>query len=413
MEVARTVLYIDSAYSLAEVREKQHESFFLARHASGFFKGVISVHPMADVVGAEDRRIDVFSLTPDHTVIEGKAELLRLPRILLPLNFLLSQARLYQMLVRLVRREKVSMVMVADPFYSALLGLAVARRCGIPFGIRLGGNSDEIYEATGALAMPRLFPSYRIQKAVQRFVLKRADLVAGINRNNLGFGLNNGARKLTAIIPISSNVAATHRRPLTARQDGRPLLQRLGVPTEGPVLLYVGRLIELKHPDDAVRAMAAVIRRHPGTAGVLAGLGPMQAQLEGLARELGVASSIFFVGQLDQEALSRIIPHCIMLSPSAGQLALLECALGGAPIVAYDRDFQPEFIDDGVDGFIVPYRDHAAMAERAAKILADRNLARGLSEAVRIKAEFHVDPNRVREAEWDAFGKALGTRMPD
>jgi glycosyltransferase involved in cell wall biosynthesis len=119
------------------------------------------------------------------------------------------------------------------------------------------------------------------------------------------------------------------------------------------------------------------------------------------------------VGQLDQEALSRIIPHCIMLSPSAGQLALLECALGGAPIVAYDRDFQPEFIDDGVDGFIVPYRDHAAMAERAAKILADRNLARGLSEAVRIKAEFHVDPNRVREAEWDAFGKALGTRMPD
>lgn len=407
MEPARTVLYIDTAYSLREVREKRHESFFLARHASGFFKRVFSVHPIADVVGATERRIEISSLTPDHVVIEGKAELLRLPHVLLPFNFLISQARLYRYLVKLVRREKVAMVMVADPFYSALLGLAVARRCGIPLGIRLGANSDDIYHGTGTLAMPRLFPSYRIQRAVQRFVLKRADLVSGINRNNLGYGLNNGARKLTAIIPISSNVAAIHHVPPAQREDGRPLLARMGVPTDGPILLYLGRLIDLKHPDDAVRAMAEVIRRNPGTVGILIGVGTMQPRLEALATELGVASSIHFVGQVDQEALSRIVPHCIMLSPSAGQLALLECALGGAPIVAYNRDFQPEFIDDGVDGFIVPYRDHAAMAERAERIVRDPELARRFSIAVRAKAEFHTDPERVKQAEWDAFGRTL------
>lgn len=403
-----SVLYIDTAYTLREIREKKHESFFLARQASGFFGRVWSVHPIADVVGAGGRSIDVARLAPGHVVIEGKAELCRLPRALMPLNFLVSQHSLYRLLVRLVRRHDISMVMAADPFFSGLLGLAVARRCGKPLGIRIGGNTDEIYEATGALAMPRLMPAYRIQKAVQRFVLSRAELVSGINRNNLGFGIANGARKLTAVIPISSNVADIHRVPPGERPDGRPLLAALGVPATGPVLLYLGRLLELKHPDDAVRAMAANIHRHPGTVGVLAGVGPMLPRLQALAEELGVAASIHFVGQLDQALLARIIPHCITLSPSAGQLALLECALGGAPIVAYDRDFQPEFIDDGVDGFIVPFRDHRALAERAGRIIADPALARRFSAAVRQKALLHVDPERVRQAEWEAFGALLG-----
>jgi glycosyltransferase involved in cell wall biosynthesis len=174
-----------------------------------------------------------------------------------------------------------------------------------------------------------------------------------------------------------------------------------------PTLLYVGRLLELKHPDDAIRAMATNVRLHPGTVGILAGVGPMEPELRALADKLQVAGSIHFVGQLTQEELSKITPLCVMLSPSAGQLALLECALGGAPIVAYDRDFQPEFIDDGVDGFIVPFRDHEAMAEKASRIISDPDLAGRLSAAVRRKALFHVDPERVREAEWEAFSKVL------
>jgi glycosyltransferase involved in cell wall biosynthesis len=402
-----SLMHIDTAYTLSEVRAKRHESFFLARHASGLFPMVWSVHPIADVVGAAGGKIDVFRLAPGHVVIEGKAELCRLPRSLLFLNVAISQVQLYRRLVRLVRKHHISVVVSVDPYLSGLLGLAVARRTKRPFVVRISGNHDDLHDACGALAMPRLLPSYRLQRAVQRFVFRRADLVAAINRNNLGFGIANGAQRHTAVIPISANVAAVHRTPPEERQGSLALLERLSIPSGVARLLYLGRLIELKHPDDAVRAMAETIRRHPRTVGILVGVGPMEEQLRALAQELGVASSIYFLGQRTQEELSKIIPNCIMLSPSAGQLAVLECALGGAPIVAYDRDFQPEFIDNGVDGFIVPFRDHQAMADKASLIISNPELAAHLSTAVRRKALLHVDPERVRTLEWEAFSKLL------
>jgi glycosyltransferase involved in cell wall biosynthesis len=81
--------------------------------------------------------------------------------------------------------------------------------------------------------------------------------------------------------------------------------------------------------------------------------------------------------------------------------------------VAYDRDFQPEFIDDGINGFIVPFRDHQSMAERVGQIITDPALARRLSAAIRAEALVHVNPERVKAAEWDAFDKVLGSnRFP-
>lgn len=403
---SHSLLYIDTAYTLNEIRTKKHESFFLARNASGLFAKVWSVHPIADAVGAQKGKIDLYRLRRDHVVIEGKAELCRLPRSLRAINFLISQALLWRLLVRLVRRQNIALVVGVDPYLNGLLALAVGRCAGRPVAIRISGNSDEIYDAAKSLAMPHLLPSYRLQVAIQRFVFKRADFVSAINRNNLDFGIANGARR-TAVIPISANVAAVHRAAPKARRGGRQLLERLGVPSGVPILLYVGRLIDLKHPDDALRAIAENIQRHPGTVGVFAGVGPLENKLRALAERLEVGPSIHFVGQLTQEQLSKIIPHCIMLSPSAGQLALIECALGGAPIVAYDRDFQPEFIEDGVDGFIVPFRDHNAMAERASRIIGEPELARSLSTAARKKALYHVNPERVRRAEWEAYERLL------
>lgn len=405
------LLHIDPAYTLRAVRAMDHESFFLARDASGLFNEVWSVHPVADMAGAPRGTIDVYKFSRSHALIEGKAELCRLPRFLLPLNVLLSQFALYRLLVRVVRRNRIAVVVGVDPFLAGLLALAVARTTKRPFVLRISGNPDDIHGATGALAMPRLFPSYKIQRAVQRFVVKRADLVTAINRNNLEYGIANGAQS-TAILPISGHIEPVHRMSPDRRRGGAQMIERLAGPSEGPMLLYFGRLIELKHPDDAVRAMADVIHRHPKSRGIVAGSGDMQSRLVSLAAELGVAESIHFPGQLDQRALSLIIPHCIVLSPSAGQMALLESALGGAAIVAYDRDFQPEFIDDGVDGFIVPFRDWRAMAARAAEIARNPDLHRRLSSRVREKALHYMDPQRIKSAEWAAFAKILDISEP-
>ncbi len=402
----RSILYIAAEYRVAEVREKKHEHNFEARHASGYFGRVWSVHPVADLVGADKGRIRFIRFSSRQIVIEGVSELHRWPRFLLPLNFLLSQLRLLAVLRRVVRKHDVSVVAATDPFLSGLLAWGLSRLTGKPLAIRIGGNYEELYREAGGLAMPRLIPTYGLQTAIGSFVLRRADLVAGNNRNNLGWAIANGARRHTAIIPISGNIQRIHLRPREERSNAEQVFRRLGVPFGKPTLLYVGRLLKLKQPDEALRAMALVIEHEPTTIGILAGAGPMQEELEQLATSLGVRDRIQFIGQTTQEDLSEIIPHCITVSPLTG-LSLIECGLGGSPPVGYDRDWQGEFIEDGVNGFLVPDHDYRAMADRLLKIVRDPDLRARLSKSIRERALRQMDADEVARLEKEAFDKIL------
>jgi glycosyltransferase involved in cell wall biosynthesis len=171
-------------------------------------------------------------------------------------------------------------------------------------------------------------------------------------------------------------------------------------------MLFVGRLLALKHPDEAVRAMAGVIAERPDAAGLVAGSGPMQAELESLARSLGAEGRIRFLGHIDQVTLARLTPHCITLSPLTG-MALIECGLGGSPMVAFDRDWQAEFVEDGVNGFVVPFLDYDAMARRALEIIADPALRARMSQAARERSLEFADKDRIYAREHALYDRLL------
>ena len=402
-----SILYIAAEYRAAEVREKRHEHNFEARHASGYFDRVWSVHPTADLVGARKGKIDFIRFSPRHLVIEGVTELYKLPRLLLPLNFFVSQARLLLLLRRIVRRHGISVIAATDPFLSGVLAWALSRSTGRPLVIRIGGNYEELYREAGALAMPRLIPSYRFQTWIARFVLRQADLVAGNNRNNLDWAIANGARRETAIIPISGNVQRIHLRPPEERTKGPEVFHNHGLPFGVPAMIYVGRLLKLKQTDEALRAMALVMEQEPSVIGIFAGSGRLIDELQALASSLGVRDRIYFLGQTTQEDLSEIIPYCVTVSPLTG-LSLIECGLGGSPPVGYDRDWQAEFIENGVNGFLVADHDYRAMADRLLKIIRDPALRSRLSKAIRERALRQMSPEVVRHLEKEAFDKIVG-----
>jgi glycosyltransferase involved in cell wall biosynthesis len=65
-------------------------------------------------------------------------------------------------------------------------------------------------------------------------------------------------------------------------------------------------------------------------------------------------------------------------------LVILEAMACGVPVVATDRSGAPDIIDDGVDGFVVPARDSAAIRERVER-LRDPRLRKRMGEAARAK----------------------------
>ncbi|MDQ4086655.1 MAG: glycosyltransferase [Pseudomonadota bacterium] len=402
----RKLLYIDMAYTVEMVRQKGHMQFFEMRHAGAYFERVWGVHPIADVAGKASRTVEWIPVSDRQIVIEGVAESLPLPRFLLPFNLLISQWKLLRMLGRLIREQEISLIFSTDAYYSGLVGLFLKRMTGRPQAVAVFANQDDLYAATGALAMPRLLPFRWLERMVARLVLSRADLVIAGNRNNLGFALANGARAPTAIIPVAKNMEEVHLGDPAEREAPFELFAALGIAADTPVMLTVGRLLPLKHPDEAVRAMAAVIRRHPEAVGLVAGEGPMQPELEALAASLGARDRIHFLGQVDQATLSRIIPKCITLSPLTG-MALIECGLGGSPLVAFDRDWQAEFVQDGLTGFVVPFRDHQAMAERALRLIEDPELRERMSRSSRQRALDFADRERINALEHAAYDELL------
>jgi glycosyltransferase involved in cell wall biosynthesis len=407
------LLVLDSSFSLEAIRAQGLEESITCRDLQGFFAHVWTVHPFATLVtsarwaprhGLPARHV----LSERHTFIEGKVARFKLLDSLPALNFLIAQLSLSWRLVRLIRKERISVIRAGDPLYLGLLAWVLARCCGIPYVVRVGGNNDKVYEVTGRPLMPRLFGSRRTEKVVEHFVLSRADLVAGANQDNLAFALANGANpEKSTLFRYGNLISKHHLVPPEERQGGAKLLEELGLESHR-YLLYIGRLEPIKHPDHVVRALADVRERGYRVRAVLAGDGSMRGELEALARELQVEDHVLFCGNVSQEWLAQLIPlAAVVVSPHTGR-ALSEAALGGAPIVAYDIDWQSEVVKMGATGILVPFQALGEMVNGIERFLADRDYAAEMGAAVRNHAVSMMDVEALNAHERTQYKRLLG-----
>jgi glycosyltransferase involved in cell wall biosynthesis len=408
----RKLLVLDSSYSLEAIRARKLEYSVICRDLGGFFEHVWTVHPFASLVTSEQwsakyGRPDKHEVAGAHTFVEGKIGQFRMLCWVPSLNFLISQIYIFLYLVRLIKDEDISVIRVSSPLYLGLFGWALSRWCRKPFVLRVGGNHDKIYETTGNPIEKRLFFSRRLEKLVEKFVFPRADLVAGANQNNLDFALANGARPETSTLFRYGNlIDKRHMTEPRARPDGKALLELIDLKPYSFVL-YIGRLEIVKHPDHVLRVLACVRKRGRLVKALLVGDGTQQPALKRLAKELQVENQVTFVGNKDQEWLSRIIPlAAAVISPHTGR-ALSECAFAGAPIVAYDVDWQGELIKTGFSGELVPYLDLGSMADSLEKLLNDSEYARKIGAEVRKRVIEMMDPEMLNQHERDQYRRVI------
>lgn len=403
----RRLLVLDAAYQLDEVRERNLVHSITSRDLGGFFDHVWSVHPL---VGAADgskavprHDVPTHELAPGHTFLEGSVRFSRLLRRMPMTDFVLAQASLVRALRRLLVQEQISVIRVGDPYYQGLVGLLLARWARVPLVIRVNGNYDAIYESVGRLAYPRLFRRRWVEKAVDRFVLPRAQLVAGANQNNLEYALANGARpERTAVFRYGNLIDPVHwadpaTRPAVASQ--------VGIHT--PYVVCVSRLEAVKHTEDVLDVLRILRQKGLDVSALVIGEGSQREALLSLAEADELTDSLVLAGNRDQAWIASALAHsAVVLSPMTGR-ALVEAGLSARPIVAYDVEWHAELLQDGVTGYLVPYRDTAEMAERTAELLANPELARHVGAAVRAATAALMDPERLQQEEQAAYLRVL------
>jgi glycosyltransferase involved in cell wall biosynthesis len=166
-----------------------------------------------------------------------------------------------------------------------------------------------------------------------------------------------------------------------------------GITSAHRVCLSVARLHPQKGLDDLITAARYVHSRHPDVRFVVAGDGPMRAELEGRVRGEQLEKVIVFLGQRDDipNLLARaelfVLPSRFEGLPSA----IIEAMAAGRPVVATSTAGVPELIDDGSTGWLVPPGAPDRLAEALAEALSAELIEVGTAARRRAESLFSAD----------------------
>jgi type III pantothenate kinase len=186
-------------------------------------------------------------------------------------------------------------------------------------------------------------------------------------------------------------------------------------------LLCLGRLVERKGIDDAVRALTDL----PGAELVVAGgpdasqldVDPDVARLRATARAAGVASRVRFVGRVQQDDAAALMraADLVLAVPWYEPFGIvpLEAQACGTSVVATAVGGMLDTVVDGQTGAHVPARDPLALAAQVGALLRRPDLRRRMgAEGARRVADRYTWQRVAAETE-TVYGRLLATPGDD
>ena len=251
---------------------------------------------------------------------------------------------------------------------------------------KLTGKPHIVVEHSGAL---HLLSGVRVGRSITRFVVSGSSRLVTVSedlREKL-VALCPGARTKTEVIPmgVQANEPAGLQPPFAPRH--------LGEGSSQPMILFIGRLTEVKGVDVLLSAMRLV----NGARLVVAGDGEQRSRLEARARGLGV--DVTFLGRVDASARRRLLQECdAVVIPSrvlangrteGSPVVCLEAMAAGRPVIAARVGGLAEMIADGQNGLLFEAGDELALAEKLNLLIGDSDLRAGLAANARVSAANH------------------------
>ena len=198
--------------------------------------------------------------------------------------------------------------------------------------------------------------------------------------------------------------------------DGQSVRNELGIPPTAPVVGMVANINPQKGHEYFVRAAARIKQQQPEARFIVAGASyethrAYETRVRTLARELGVADAVLFVGERnDAQRIFRAMDVALITSvpnsegaPTSAQEAMAV----GTPVVGTDVGAVADVIDDGVTGYVVPPSDPEAIADAALRLLEDAPLRERMGRASRVRAMERFSLERCAQTHLEAYDHAL------
>lgn len=225
-------------------------------------------------------------------------------------------------------------------------------------------------------------------------------------------------RRVVTVVPSGVDTGRFYPVP---RLEARALL---GLSSEEPILVYVGRLVPRKGVDNVLRALGELKQRHGPPCRLLVVGGetdgpdlsrePEMRRLMRLTTDLDLQNQITFVGRRPGD--------CLRLYYSAADLFVstpwyepygltpLEAMACGTPVVCSAVGGITFTVADGVTGFLVPPEDPVALADRLEQIVSDDDLRSRFARQARQRVEGNFTWPIVARRTAEVYRELLGAR---
>jgi glycosyltransferase involved in cell wall biosynthesis len=158
----------------------------------------------------------------------------------------------------------------------------------------------------------------------------------------------------------------------------------------GKTVLCLCRMIRQKGVFDLLEAVPDILKECEDTTFVLAGDGPVLAELREAARRKGLEKSVRLPGHLSYADVRKALGAADVFALPTYYMegmptAILQAMAAGLPVVASPAGGIAEVVKDGVHGFIVPPRNPSILAGRILLLLKNDALRNRIAKA---NAEF-------------------------
>jgi glycosyltransferase involved in cell wall biosynthesis len=179
--------------------------------------------------------------------------------------------------------------------------------------------------------------------------------------------------------------------------DAQKLRASLAIAASDIALIHVANFKKVKGHVYLLEAFSGLRERFPNIKLLLVGEDEFNGELQQKAKQLSIDDSVLFLGKRnDVQSLLQVADICVLPSLSEGMSnAGLEYMAAGKPVVATNVGGNPEIIEGGVTGILVPPKDTAALREALARLIADPQSRRKMGNAGRERVEHVFDLTKM------------------
>jgi len=324
------------------------------------------------------------------------AQVVRIPGMTRPIRPQLDAAAVMA-LAWWLRRERVDVVHTHTS-KAGFLGRLAARIAAVPVVVHTV-HGFAFHEFTPPARL-------RVYAALERLAARWCDRIITVSQAHADWAAQLRIGRPGQVVAVPNGIAPGPPPDAARRAAVR---RDLGIAEDALALISVGRFDPEKNHLDLLPALESL----PRAVLLLAGEGPLRDELEAAVARRRLKGRVRFLGfRRDVPALLEAADAFVFASVREGMpIVLLEAMAAGLPIVANRIMGNREVVADGETGYLVPPRRPDLFAEALCRLFADRERARAMGLAGRLRLERQFTLARTLARLEDVYDDLLSRRL--